>query len=377
MKRTKPTPRAKPIASPTPSASKRAYLKQSEVPLLPLSEALRLAQSLNDDFAGGSAAPHQLAMAVSLSPTSGTWKDLSGASVAYGLTEGGSQAQTITLTELGRRIVAPTEDGQDTAAKVEAALRPRILRALFEKYNRAKFPQDKIALNVLVEMGAPKDRAERALEVIKRNGEFVGIVHETKTGPFVAIDTPLPPAEPAEGTTGTQEGQAPARSSTQPEARSPTKPAPTMPAEAKEASLGQRVFITHGKNKEIVAQLKDLLIFGKFIPVVAEEHETTSKPVPDKVLDDMRSCSAGIIHIAAEEELLDKDGTTHHKINENVLIEIGGAMALYRRNFILLVQKGIHLPSNLQGLYVCYYDGDRLDYEATMKLLKAFSEFRQ
>lgn len=140
--------------------------------------------------------------------------------------------------------------------------------------------------------------------------------------------------------------------------------------------LNQRVFITHGKNKDIVTQLKDLLTFGKFIPVVAEEHETPSKPVPDKVLEDMRSCFAGIIHIASEDELLDKTGNVHHKINENVLVEIGAAMALYGRNFILLTQKGIHLPSNLQGLYLCYYEGDKLDYEATMKLLKAFNEFK-
>lgn len=34
------------------------------------------------------------------------------------------------------------------------------------------------------------------------------------------------------------------------------------------------------------------------------------------------------------------------------------------------------LPSNLQGLYEIRYEGDRLDYEATMKLLEAFNEFR-
>jgi predicted nucleotide-binding protein len=51
-------------------------------------------------------------------------------------------------------------------------------------------------------------------------------------------------------------------------------------------------------------------------------------------------------------------------------------LALYGRNMIVLVQKGVHLPSNLQGLYLCYYEGEKLDYEATMKLLKAFNEFR-
>jgi predicted nucleotide-binding protein len=72
---------------------------------------------------------------------------------------------------------------------------------------------------------------------------------------------------------------------------------------------------------------------------------------------------------------MDSEGNVHHKINENVLIEIGAALALYRRNVILLVQKGIHLPSNLQGLYLCYYEGEKLDGDATMKLLKACNEF--
>ncbi|MBR0695600.1 hypothetical protein JQ553_20485 [Bradyrhizobium lablabi] len=62
-----------------------------------------------------------------------------------------------------------------------------------------------------------------------------------------------------------------------------------------------------------------------------------------------------------------------------MLIEIGAAMALYKRNFILVVEDGVglELPSNLQGLYQCRYSGDELGMEATMKLLKAFKEFRE
>lgn len=52
-------------------------------------------------------------------------------------------------------------------------------------------------------------------------------------------------------------------------------------------------------------------------------------------------------------------------------------MALYGRRFILLVEKGVSLPSNLQGLYEVRYEGAKLDYEATMKLLRAFNEFRE
>jgi len=303
-------------------------------------------------------------MAIDISPTSSNWQNICGASIAYGITVGGYNASTISLTDLGTRIVAPTEEGDDLLAKVEASLKPDIAKQFYERYNRAKFPPDKIAKNVLAQMGVPAERLDNVFEIIKKNGQYVGIIHQTKTGPFVALDTPKPSI--SDTLQGTFEEEPPVDIESE-------KPSEKLQPQTK---INQRVFITHGKNKEILTQLKDLLTFGKFVPVVAEEHETTSKPVPDKVLEDMRSCFAGIIHIASEDELLDKSGTVHHKINENVLIEIGASMALYGRNFILLVQKGIHLPSNLQGLYLCYYEGEKLDYEATMKLLKAFNEFK-
>jgi predicted nucleotide-binding protein len=138
-----------------------------------------------------------------------------------------------------------------------------------------------------------------------------------------------------------------------------------------------RVFITHGKNKKILEQVKEIVTYGGFEPVVAIERETSAKPVPEKVLNDMRNCGAAIIHVAAEEVIIDKDGKEHPQINGNVLIEIGAAMGLYRGyRFILLVEDGLKLPSNLQGLYECRYSGDELTANATMKLLKAFNEFK-
>ncbi len=162
----------------------------------------------------------------------------------------------------------------------------------------------------------------------------------------------------------------------------------TLPAEAISESASQtredkeavnrssQVFITHGKNETILKQVQEIVTYGKFKPVVAQEQESTAKPVPDKVLDDMRKCKAAVIHVDADRTLFDEKGEQVVQINENVLIEIGAALALYGRNFIiLLVEKGIDLPSNLQGLYECRYSGDELDMQATMKLLKAFNDF--
>ena len=141
------------------------------------------------------------------------------------------------------------------------------------------------------------------------------------------------------------------------------------------AVSNNRVFITHGNNQQILEQLKELVTYGKFEPIVAIEHETSAIPVSQKVMEDMRACRAAVIHVGTEGDLYDEDGNVVPQINDNVLIEIGAAMALYGENFVLLVEEGLKLPSNLQGLYECRYQGDELNMAATMKLLKAFNDF--
>jgi len=138
----------------------------------------------------------------------------------------------------------------------------------------------------------------------------------------------------------------------------------------------RRVFITHGKNTAFIEPIKELLGFGELIPVVSIQKESVAQPVPDKVMNDMRGCGAAIIHVDGEMKLLDSDAKEHTVINSNVLIEIGAAMALYGRRFILLVREGVKLPSNLQGLYEVRYQGDSLDGAVTIRLLKAINEMK-
>lgn len=63
----------------------------------------------------------------------------------------------------------------------------------------------------------------------------------------------------------------------------------------------------------------------------------------------MRSCGAGVIHVGGEGKYLDGNGIEHSKINDNVLIEIGAAMALYGKKVVLLVENGVTLPSKSSG----------------------------
>lgn len=138
----------------------------------------------------------------------------------------------------------------------------------------------------------------------------------------------------------------------------------------------RRVFITHGKNKSLIEPIKKLLGFGELEPVVSVEKTSISQPVPDKVMNDMRSCSSAIIHVDAEQTLIDREAKEQVVVNPNVLIEIGAAMALYGRRFILLVKDGVKLPSNLQGLFEVRYVGESLDGDATIKLLEAINDIK-
>jgi predicted nucleotide-binding protein len=88
----------------------------------------------------------------------------------------------------------------------------------------------------------------------------------------------------------------------------------------------------------------------------------------------MRSCAAAIIHVEGERKLFDGETKEVVALNENVLIEIGAAMALYGDRFILLVEEGVKLPSNLQGLYEVRCTRENLDATDTVKLLGAIKD---
>ena len=150
---------------------------------------------------------------------------------------------------------------------------------------------------------------------------------------------------------------------------------PASRKKVEDVTPNRKVFISHGKNRRIVDQLKQILAFGDFEPVVSVDRESSSKPVPKKVLDDMRACSAGIIHLSPEPPLPESEngeiGAGVRILNQNVLIEIGAAMALFDDRFILLVENETELPSNLQGLYEVRYSGDELAFDSIMKVLNA------
>jgi hypothetical protein len=138
------------------------------------------------------------------------------------------------------------------------------------------------------------------------------------------------------------------------------------------ARRSQRVFITRRDSGNVLEHVKEIVASGPFEPVVARERGTAGGSLLYDLVEQMRGCGAAIIHVAAGTA---PDGPRQPRISGDVLIEIGAAMALYGREFVLLVEDAIELPPNLRGLCECRYSGDALNMPAMMRLLRAFGSF--
>jgi hypothetical protein len=284
----------------------------------------------------------------------------------------------------GRSVVEPNSREEEQQALLKAALTPPTFQAAYDYFKGKKLPDDVFLQNTLVrEFGVPRDHAAKCASVFVKNMERVGLVRNASTGKWLTTDLGIGAAQALPSKEELNDellNSAPPFTGGPPVAASAASPTihPTQPKAltlAADARLS-RVFITHGKNTAFISPIKDLLSFGQLEAVVSVEKESVAQPVPDKVLNDMRSCGAAIIHVDGEMKLIDGSAQEHVMLNPNVLIEIGAAMALYGRRFILLVREGVKLPSNLQGLYEVRYDGEKLDGEVTIRLLRAINELK-
>lgn len=353
---------------------RRTYVAQSDVPSFSVMQALRVPRAIGEHFAYRPTTPLNVAAALNMQPNSSQFRQLCGASMAYGLTKGGYNAAEISIEPLGLRIVRPTEEGEDAQSMREALLKPRTVGEFLRRYNNAPLPRTDIAANVLVDMGVPPDRASDILNLILDGARSVGLIRTIKGKEYVDLTSSSVPddSDVADGATDTVGEEQSAQQEQHEDDGFGSPPLRPSGGEPPVDQTIRRVFIAHGKNRTFVDPIKKLLGFGELEPVVSVERVSVSQPVPDKVISEMRSCGAAIIHVEAEQTITGDEVV----LSPNVSIEIGAAMALYGRRFILLVKDGVKLPSNLQGLFEVRYTGDTLDGEATIKLLEAINDIK-
>jgi hypothetical protein len=202
------TPKKQPTAAEAPVAAsqaaatdasksrQRSRLSQEDVPGYSLDQALRVPKAIADSYAYKPTRPLNVAGAMKVSPSTGGFRMMTGAAIAYGLTTGGAFAPEIAITPLGMRIVRPTKPGDDLAAKREALLKPKIVGDVLRQYDGAALPPDDIAKNVLLEKGVPAERVDRVLALILEGAESVGFLKDISGKKYVDLAGAIsPPAE--------------------------------------------------------------------------------------------------------------------------------------------------------------------------------------
>ena len=343
------------------------------IPSKSLQQSLRVGQAIVDCNGGKPIDKLTLAEAMKLSPTSSSFIQLVSSSQIYGLTSGSSFSKTISLSQAGKDYFYHRSMEEKQSALVLAATHPPLVKSIYEHFNNNKLPEYGIAKNILIRNFEVKEKnTEQAWTIIKENASFSGVLHKIQGSEYINL---------SKVKTSSENGLSVGIENEEKELKSePIKEESVgqevhQNSETEDKIKKKRIFISHGKNKKILEQINTVVQFGGFEPVVAMQEETTAIPVPEKIMNAMHKCDAAIINVSADELLKDNDGKETYKINENVLVEIGAAFVLYKKKVILVTDKRVSLPSNLQGLYLCRYEGDSLDWDAGMKLQKALTEF--
>jgi len=266
----------------------------------------------------------------------------------------------------------PTSDKEYKEAMLKALFNVELFGRFFNDFQGNKVPRPDIFGNILHrQYGIPIEDTSSCADILLKNAKELNLLKDIKGSQWVEISSyaiqtiATPELGPLPDATNTAEvGSADPTPSAPPEPDNVVAPISWKP----------KVFIAHSKNAKILNTIKRILNYGQFDFVVAEETPTTSIPIPEKIFGLMRECNSAIINVSADEQERLDDGA--FRINENVLIEIGGAYLAYNQKVILLVDDKIMLPSNLQGLAQYRYSGEDLSPETTLDLLESLAKFR-
>ena len=165
-----------------PAAGKpdgRVWVSADALPRRSLRDVRFLAESLHKTYAGKSASWDELADAAGIAKQTNDTKYKFWSALAYGIIKKDESAggQVFALSETGRKIVAPTYDGEDREAIRKAVLTPTVLSKFYSDYDGHPVPGDAHFPNVLeTKFNVPRSRTAEAIEIIKDNGKLAGIL---------------------------------------------------------------------------------------------------------------------------------------------------------------------------------------------------------
>ncbi len=143
---------------------------------------------------------------------------------------------------------------------------------------------------------------------------------------------------------------------------------------SEEPTLGQGIFIAHGRDKKPLEQLKRILNQFKVPYKVAVDEPNLGRPIGEKVREVMQSCNCAILLFTADEEFLNKERETVWRPSENVVYELGATSYLYGNRIVILKEDGVDFPTNFRDLGYISFGKDQLEAKS-MDVLKELIGF--
>lgn len=140
-----------------------------------LEDAIRITQAIEEKYAGNPMPAKQLAAAVGFNlPTDWRFQNQLRSANLYGLVIGTGASATISLTDLGQDIVAPSSPTQRAKALLKAFLNVKDFEAVHSFYHGKRIPDDEFFLNTLTrEFSIPRDRVETFSKIFLDNMRYV------------------------------------------------------------------------------------------------------------------------------------------------------------------------------------------------------------
>jgi hypothetical protein len=168
------------------TAAKRIYVSAENMPRKTLEDAILIANKLHGIYHGKSATRDELASVIGSAANTPKTHYLLRSAVAYGIVNDDGN-NVYSLAEPGRKIVAPTYEGEDKEAFIKAVMTPATLSKFYSDYNGHSIPAQQHLANLLeTRYAIPRERTAEAIEIIRANGLFAGILDESQNA-----DTPI------------------------------------------------------------------------------------------------------------------------------------------------------------------------------------------
>lgn len=149
-------------------------MRESPFPPYPLSEAILIGETIMTQNSGKPMRRLTIFDILKRSPSSGTSRQLVTASSGYSLTQGGYTAEIISLLDRGRKIIGEN----DPKAKIDAVLSVEIFKLFFDNYRNSTVPSNSAAVDFLKAHGITEGSAEKCLDILLKNGEYVALIQE-------------------------------------------------------------------------------------------------------------------------------------------------------------------------------------------------------